>query len=82
MKNQILLNHYYLPGGLREQLQRFITYYNHERYHESLDNLKPDDLYYGRGQSIFEQREGIKLNTLAMRRKMHYDSCNNLSLMS
>jgi transposase InsO family protein len=82
MKNQILLNNYYLPGELQEHLQRFITYYNHERYHESLDNLTPADVYYGRGQEILDQRETIKLNTLAMRRKMHYDNRSNSNLMS
>ena len=74
MKNQILLNNYYLPGELQEHLQRFVNYYNHERYHESLDNLTPADVFYGRGQAILDQRETIKLNTLAMRRKMHYDN--------
>ena len=82
MKNQILLNNYYLPGELQEHLQRFITYYNHERYHESLDNLTPADVYYGRGQEILDQRHTIKLDTLAMRRMMHYDNQNNLHLMS
>ena len=74
MKNQILLNNYYLPAELQEQLQQFVTYYNHERYHESLDNLTPADVFYGRGQAILDQREKIKLNTLAIRRKMHYDN--------
>ena len=41
MKNQILLNNSYLPAELQEHLQRFISYYNHQRYHESLDNLTP-----------------------------------------
>ena len=72
MKNQILLNNYYLPGELHEHLQRFVSYYNHERYHESLDNLTPADVFYGRGEGILEQRELIKQNTLAMRKKMHY----------
>jgi putative transposase len=74
MKNQILLNNYYLPGELQEHLQYFVNYYNHERYHESLDNLTPADVFYGRGQLILNQREKIKLNTLSMRRKMHYDN--------
>jgi putative transposase len=74
MKNQILLNNYYLPGELQEQLQHFVNYYNHERYHESLDNLTPADVFYGRGQAILDQREKIKLNTLSLRRKMHYDN--------
>ena len=83
MKNQILLNHYYLPRELQEHLQRFIRYYNHERYHESLDNLTPADVFYGRDQDILEQRQQIKHNTMSMRRKMVYDNRNNLTnLMS
>ena len=73
MKNQILLNNYYLPCELQEHLQRFISYYNHVRYHESLNNLTPADLFYGRGEEILEQREMIKRNTLVMRKQMHYD---------
>ena len=71
MKNQNLLNNYHLPGELQEYLQRFTSNYNHERYHESLDNQTPADVYYGRGQEILNQREVTILNTLAMRRKMH-----------
>jgi putative transposase len=82
MKNQILLNNYYLPGELQEHLQRFISYYNRERYHESLSNLTPADVYYGRGQKILGHGGTIKLNTLAMRRRMHYDNRNTLNLMS
>ncbi len=77
MKNQILLNHYYLPSELQEHLQRFVSYYNHERYHESLNNLTPADVFYGRGQAILDQRELIKQNTLAMRRQIHYDRLVN-----
>ncbi len=73
MKNQILLHNYYLPGELEEHLQHFVSYYNHERYHESLDNLTPADVFYGREKEILGQRELIKQNTLAMRRRMHYD---------
>jgi len=72
MKNQILLNNYYLPSELQEYLQRFVSYYNHERYHESLDNLTPADVFYGRGSGILKQREMIKQNTLAIRKQMHY----------
>jgi transposase InsO family protein len=74
MKNQILLENYYLPGELKAALQQFVDYYNHERYHESLKNLTPADVFYGRGQDILDQREKIKLATLAMRRKLHYDN--------
>jgi transposase InsO family protein len=74
MKNQILLENYYLPGELKIALQQFVDYYNHERYHESLKNLTPADVFYGRGQEILDQRQLIKQATLAARRKMHYDN--------
>ncbi len=74
MKNQLLLENYYLPGEPKIALQQFASYYNHERYHESLRNLTPADVYYGRGPEISDQREKIKRSTLAMRRKMHYDN--------
>ncbi len=74
LKNQILLENYYLPGDLEQRIGEFVDYYNHERYHESLNNLTPADVYYGRGQQVLDRREQIKLNTLAMRRKMHYDN--------
>jgi hypothetical protein len=61
-----------LPGELHEHRQRFVSYYNHERYHESLDNLTPADVFYGRREGILEQRELIKKNTLTMRKQMHY----------
>jgi transposase InsO family protein len=79
MKNQILLNHYYLPSELKEQMHRFVSYYNHERYHESLENLTPADVYYGRGQEVLKQRKLIKQNTIALRRKLHYDNLNKMN---
>lgn len=79
MKNQILLNHYYLPSELHEHLQRFINYYNHDHYHESLNNLTPAEVYYGKDQSILAQRKLIKQNTLSMRRKMYYYNRNTLT---
>jgi len=32
------------------------------------------DVFYGRGQAILDQRENMKLNTLPLQRKMHYDN--------
>jgi transposase InsO family protein len=73
MKNQILLNHYYFPSELEQQLENFVNYYNHQRYHESLQNLTPADVYYGRGELILNKRKKIKNKTIALRRKLHYD---------
>jgi putative transposase len=69
-----LLENYNLPSELKAVLQQFVDYYNHERYHESLKNLTPADVFYGRGQEILDQREKIKLTTLEMRMEMHYDN--------
>ena len=82
MKNQVLLEHYYLPGDLERRISQFVNYYNHERYHESLDNLTPAGVFYGRGQHILNRREKIKLETLALRRKMHYRNKSQHNLMS
>ena len=68
MKNRILLEHYYLPEPLQAALTAFVDYYNHRRYHESLGNLTPADVYFGRDQAIIEERNNIKLQTLKNRR--------------
>lgn len=73
MKNQILLDNYYFTSELEEQIQKFVSYYNHERYHESLNNLTPADVFYGRAEEVLEERELIKQNTMALRKQMHYD---------
>jgi putative transposase len=73
MKNRILLENYYLPGELQERLQQFVHYYNHERYHESLDNLTPADVFYGKGDAILNKRREIKEATMAMRKQLHCD---------
>ena len=71
MKNEILLENYYLPGQLESAIGRFVEYYNHERYHESLNNLTPADVYNGRGTSILRMRWKIKQQTLNERRRRH-----------
>jgi putative transposase len=45
--------------------------YNHRRYHESINNLTPADVYFGRRQIILLQRERIKRQTIAHRRLQH-----------
>jgi len=71
LKNRILLENYFLPGDLEAQIEAFVDHYNHQRYHESLKNLTPADVYFGRGQSILASRERIKKRTIA-KRCLHY----------
>jgi transposase InsO family protein len=72
MKDQVLLENYYLPGDLKARLGEFIEYYNTQRYHESLNNLTPEDVYTGRGQTVLNRRMRIKQKTIAERRRPYY----------
>ena len=71
LKNRILLENYYLPGDLEAEIDAFVADYNHLRYHESIGNLTPADVYFGRGQTILMERERIKRQTIANRRLLH-----------
>jgi transposase len=64
----IRLTNYYCPSELEDQLQLFVSYYNHERYHEALGNVTPADMYYGRDQEIKVRREQIRKKTMRLRR--------------
>ena len=68
LKNRILLENYFLPGDLERQIESFIEHYNHHRYHESLNNVTPADVYFGQAQSIINKRERIKHKTIEHRR--------------
>jgi transposase InsO family protein len=72
LKNRILLENYYLPGELEAQVAAFVEHYNHRRYHESLNNLTPADVYFGRGEAILRERERIKRQTIQQRRLLHH----------
>ncbi len=71
LKNRILLENYFLPGDLEAQIEAFVDHYNHQRYHESLNNVTPADVYFGRDKAILQQREKIKRKTLEARRLHH-----------
>jgi len=71
MKNRVLLENYYLPGDLERQIGAFVDHYNNQRYHESLANLTPADVYHGRGARILRMREEIKKQTIRNRRLQH-----------
>ena len=72
LKNRILLEHYYLPGALAEEVAAFVEHYNHTRAHESLSNLTPADVYFGRGEAILAERARIKKQSLTQRRLQHH----------
>jgi putative transposase len=74
MKNEVCLQHYYLPGELEQEIGRFIEYYNNERYHESLENVTPADVYSGRHREILTRREDLKRKTLKRRKLQNLKS--------
>jgi len=77
MKNILLLENYYSPDELSRRISKWVEYYNHQRYHESHNNLTPADIYYGRQQQRLEERKKVKNLTLLSRRKNYI--CQNVS---
>ena len=49
----------------------FVEHYNHRRYHESLGNLTPADVYFGRSEDILKERRKTKERTLKQRRLLN-----------
>ena len=68
LENRILLENYFFPDDLKAKIETFVDHYNHQRYHESIGNLTPANVYFGRGQAILEQREMVKRKTIENRR--------------
>ena len=68
MKNVVKLQNYYYPWELEQAIEDFVGYYNHSRYHEALDNLTPEDVYFGRVEQVKIRRELIKEKTMQKRR--------------
>ena len=54
--------------GADEQIKAVLLMRKNMFYHESINNLTPADVYFGRGQSILKQRERIKRKTMETRR--------------
>jgi transposase InsO family protein len=71
MKNVVKLENYYFPDELRTRLAEFVDYYNNHRYHESLGNITPASVYFGRQNEVFNRRKEIKIETIKERRKMN-----------
>jgi len=71
LKNILLLDNHYCPQDLTAEISKFVEYYNRQKYHESLDNVTPADVYHGRAAAILEQRERIKTETIRKRRESY-----------
>jgi len=71
MKNVIKLQNYYSPSGLERAIAEWAEYYNNQRYHESLENVTPADVYFGREKEIIKKRNKLKEQSLALRRQQY-----------
>lgn len=71
MKNVINLENYYLPWQLEHRIGEFVDYYNHQRVHESLNNLTPADVYHGRAKQITTAKDMVKAQTMRQRRHLN-----------
>lgn len=72
MKNVVKLDNYYCPEELERALEKFVDTYNNKRYHESLQNLTPADVNFGRGDLILKERKRIKQESI-LSRKTEYE---------
>ena len=79
LKSIVKLHVYGCPTQLKAEVGKFISYYNKSRYHESLGNVTPDDVFYGRREKIVEARSNKRRLTL-MRRKEYNRSSNTVML--
>ena len=81
MKNVLLLEHYYSPDELNQRPTEWVEYYNHQRYHELLDNVRPADAYWGRQEHILAERQKTKQLSMLKRWKMGWSGLAGQSTM-
>jgi len=70
-KSKLLLHYYYSPSELEKAIEEWVNNYNYKRYHESLNNCTPADVYFGRHEEILKRRQEIKEKTLQNRKKSY-----------
>lgn len=78
MKNVINLQKYYLPWELEKEIETFVNHYNNQRYHESLNNMIPRDVFNGKEKYIQTKRDKIKMKTLIYRKQLNLSKSNLL----
>ena len=70
LKNRVLLENYFLPGDLEQQVEAFVEPSNHQRF----NNVTPADVYFGRQHAVLTERSKIKRRTMERRQKEYLAS--------
>jgi len=68
MKNVVKQEHYCFLWKLEKTITEWAEHYNHEQYHESLNNVTPADVYFRRSSEILDKRAITKSRTLSKRK--------------
>ncbi|WP_314312228.1 integrase core domain-containing protein [Hoylesella saccharolytica] len=55
------------PSELEKAIEQWVEYYNERRFHESLDNLTPRDVYLGLSDQIKKIKEITKQKSIKNR---------------